>query len=73
MSQDKLYDTDAAASYLDCSVMMLHKLRMKGGGPRYVKLGTKMVRYTRHDLDAWVEQCGRASTSQAAPRAKAVA
>jgi predicted DNA-binding transcriptional regulator AlpA len=70
--EDKLYDTGAMAAYLGVSVMMAHKMRIQGTGPRYIKLGPKLVRYRREDLDEWIAQCSRTSTSQAAPaRAKA--
>lgn len=37
-------------------------LRQKGGGPTYVKLSSRTVRYRRLDVDAWLEARKRSST-----------
>jgi predicted DNA-binding transcriptional regulator AlpA len=42
-----------AAKYLGFTTGWLAKLRMRGGGPRHVRLGRK-CRYTLADLDAWI-------------------
>ncbi len=52
-----------AAAYLRVSQPFLNKARCYGGGPRYAKLGGKRVLYNRADLDDWVLQGSRASTS----------
>lgn len=49
---------DAAAEYLrqrygHGSPRTLAKLAVTGGGPRYVRSGTRMVLYRREDLDEW--------------------
>jgi helix-turn-helix protein len=51
-----------AAAYLHVSPRTLEKWRMHGGGPRYRKLVHRVV-YTQQDLDAWVEEQVRTSTS----------
>jgi excisionase family DNA binding protein len=45
--------TKAAADYLDCSTNYLAAARVRGAGPRYVKVG-KLVRYRRTELDRWM-------------------
>ena len=57
-----LLTADSAASYLGCSPATLEKWRVKGGGPRFIKMG-RLVRYRLHDLDSWVDDRARASTS----------
>ena len=54
--------TPKAATYTGLSQSSLTKLRMFGGGPRYVKLGRSVV-YDRPDLDAWLNARKRTSTS----------
>ncbi|MBU2613763.1 helix-turn-helix domain-containing protein [Patescibacteria group bacterium] len=57
-----LFTTPAAAEHLGLSPRTLENLRHRGGGPRYVKLGGS-VRYRAVDLDAWVIEGLRESTS----------
>ena len=52
-----------AAEYLGVSEAMLAKLRLRGGGPRYSKLGARVIVYDRAELARWVEAGQRASTS----------
>jgi excisionase family DNA binding protein len=54
--------TPEAAKYAGCSHRTLEKLRQTGGGPVYLKIG-RSVLYRQSDLDAWLEQCRRTSTS----------
>lgn len=52
-----------AASFLSVvSKSTLDHLRVKGGGPRFIKLG-RNVAYDRADLVAWAEEQKRTSTS----------
>ena len=60
-----LFDTRAAADYLDVSPKTLEKLRWSGGGPAYYRLAG--VRYKLADLDSWRESRRRTSTSDAGP------
>jgi hypothetical protein len=46
---------------LGVSVSYLNKLRGSGGGPPFVKIGTRVV-YDPADLAAWLEGRKRAST-----------
>ncbi len=62
--------TIAAAEYLSLSPATLETLRTRGGGPPFVKLGRRVV-YRREDLEAWLRERMRRSTSdpgQALPR-----
>jgi excisionase family DNA binding protein len=64
-----------AADYLRLGVSTLNTYRVKGGGPPYIKMGAT-VRYDSEDLDVWIEQKKRQSTSAAEkkpPRGKSAA
>lgn len=50
-----LLDENAAAAALDVAVQTLRNWRWRGEGPRFVKVGTRLVRYRRGDLAAFVE------------------
>ena len=54
--------TPEAAAYCGSSASTFEKLRLYGGGPRFVKLGRRVV-YDPADLDAWLEANLRTSTS----------
>jgi len=43
-----------AAAHLGCSVGLLRKWRLLGGGPAYCRLG-RLVRYSEVDLQAFIE------------------
>lgn len=55
-------DTQAAAAYLQVSPALMEYYRVRGGGPRYSKLG-RLVRYRRAALEEWLKERERASTS----------
>ena len=65
-SQRQRMRTGAAAAYLGVSKSLLEKLRITGKGPRYAKLGGKLVIYERGDLDDWADAAKRRSTSELA-------
>ena len=54
--------TKEAAAYVPCAKGTLDNLRTAGGGPRFVKLGRKIL-YDVRDLDDWIEAHKQASTS----------
>ena len=54
--------TPEAAAYVGCSPRTLEKFRQTGGGPVYLKIGRAVI-YLKSDLDYWIEQCRRSSTS----------
>lgn len=55
--------TPEAANYVGSRAKTLEKWRVVGGGPRYVKLGRRVV-YEVSDLDAWIDERRRRSTSE---------
>jgi len=59
---DRLLNEVQAAGFLGFSIRALQGWRVKGGGPRFVKIGGKAVRYRRRDLIAFAESNLRANT-----------
>lgn len=65
----ELLNTHQAARVCGLSPRTLEKLRLQGNGPQYRKLN-RAVRYARHDLERWIEQGRRRSTSDPGPAAQ---
>lgn len=65
---DEALDTAAASRALGISVSTLEKWRVAGIGPRFLKLG-RLVRYSRRDLEQWLDARRVQSTSEVAPPA----
>jgi excisionase family DNA binding protein len=61
---DALLYPAEAAHLLAMSERTLEGLRVKGGGPRFYRLG-RAIRYRRRDLNAWVEARNYTSTVEA--------
>lgn len=59
----QLFRTDSAASYLGVSKSTLAKMRMRGDGPRFVKLGSRIVAYRKSDLEDWLCESLRSATN----------
>ena len=55
--------TPEAADYLRLKPGTLDQWRWLGVGPRYARCGRRIV-YRKADLDAYLEQCSRQSTSE---------
>jgi len=60
-----LVNEKEAASILCYSVRALQNWRHRGGGPLFVKVSSRSVRYRRADLAAWVNERIVSNTSQA--------
>ena len=61
---DALVRQEEAARLLDLTPRALEAWRHKGGGPRYIRISARCVRYRRADLQAWIAERERYSTSQ---------
>lgn len=61
---DALVNEREAASILCYSVRALQNWRHRGGGPLFVKVSSRSVRYRRIDLAKWIEERIVANTSQ---------
>lgn len=60
---DRLLNENEAAAFLGYSARALQNWRVRGGGPRFVKVSSRSVRYRRRDLLEWTERHLQASTS----------
>lgn len=61
-----LLTTPEAAAYLRLSPRTLENWRVRGQGPRFRKLGDRVL-YAQGDLDRWQEVRERGSTSDTGP------
>lgn len=61
---DALIDEKEAASMVCYSVRALQNWRHRGGGPAFVKVSARSVRYRRRDILAWIDARTVANTSQ---------
>lgn len=61
-TNQRVMRTREAADYCGSSASTFEKLRLKGGGPLYSKIGRRVV-YRVEDLDAWLATNRRRSTS----------
>ena len=65
LSEPSLLTVDEAARVLRLSVRTLERLRLSGDGPRYAKLG-KRVLYPSNELGVWIASKVTTSTSASA-------
>jgi predicted DNA-binding transcriptional regulator AlpA len=63
---DRLVNERDAAEYLALSVKTMQGYRTRGGGPVYLKLGSRTVRYRKSDLDAWTSRFANTAEYDAA-------
>jgi hypothetical protein len=54
---------DDAAKFLGYSQKSLQRWRIQGGGPKFVKVSQRSIRYRKLDLITWSEERVRTSTS----------
>jgi hypothetical protein len=60
---EALVTTPEAAHLLGLSPRTLESLRLRGGGPAFIAVTAKAVRYRRRDLEDWILTRRRTSTS----------
>ena len=51
----RILRTNDAATYIGLSPSSLEKMRLRGDGPEFLRLGGRAVGYDIHDLDAWLD------------------
>ena len=61
---DALLNQRQAASLIGVSERTLECWRCRGGGPSFVKISRRAVRYRRQDIDQWVRERVQHSTSE---------
>ena len=64
-----LIDEECAAKFLKLSQRTMQGYRYRGGGPNYIAVSSRCVRYRRIDLRRWADARLRASTSDTGPEA----
>lgn len=62
---DRLINENVAANFLGYSIRALQNWRVRGGGPPYVKVSARSIRYRRRELIAWADSRLQANTSAA--------
>jgi hypothetical protein len=62
---DKLLRQEEAAQMLNLSPRALEAWRHRGGGPRFLRISGRCIRYRLGDLHAWLVDRERSSTSAA--------
>lgn len=60
---DRLIDENHAALFVSYTVRCLQNWRVRGGGPKFVKVSGRAIRYRRRDLIEWAEGRLVSSTS----------
>jgi predicted DNA-binding transcriptional regulator AlpA len=62
---DQLLNEVEAADFLGYTIRALQNWRVRGGGPRFVKVSARSVRYQRRDLLDWIKAHTVSSTAEA--------
>jgi hypothetical protein len=63
---DCLISEGEAAQFLGYTARALQNWRVRGGGPHFIKVSSRSIRYRRRDLITWAEQRLRSHTSEMA-------
>ncbi len=61
---DSLLTESQTAQYLNFTPRCLQAWRQRGGGPKYVRISSRAIRYRKIDLDNWIEERLKTSTSE---------
>jgi predicted DNA-binding transcriptional regulator AlpA len=58
-----LFRPPKAAAYLGLATSTLAKQRLRGDGPKFIRVSARAIRYLQADLDAWlaVKRCNSTS------------
>ena len=64
-----LINEEEAAKFAHLSIRTMQGFRYRGGGPCFVRISSRCVKYRRIDLRDWTEAKLRTSTSDAGPEA----
>jgi predicted DNA-binding transcriptional regulator AlpA len=64
---DRVLNQKEAAKLLGVSPRTLERHRLTGTGPRFARVGGRLIRYRPSDLADYVERNLRASTSETPP------
>ncbi len=64
---DRLVNENEAAELLGYTARALQGWRLRGGGPEFVRVSARSIRYRRRDLLAWADDRVCRNTSQKTP------
>ena len=56
MTEKKLLNSQEAGNYIGVKESTLTMWRHNNKGPRYIKVGSRLVKYNRSDLDAFLNR-----------------
>lgn len=62
---DRLINENEAAFFVGYTIRALQGWRVKGGGPMFVRVSGRSIRYRRRDLIDWAEERLKRTTSEA--------
>ena len=62
-----LVDERVAGDFIDQTPRTMQGLRQKGGGPPFIRLSSRCIKYRRIDLKQWADERLRSSTSDPGP------
>ena len=65
---EQLIPEKRAAKLIGISPRTLRNWRVKGGGPKYVQVSIRCIRYRRRDVLEWIAARERRHTSEPLPR-----
>ena len=65
---NRLIDENEAADFLGYTARALQNWRVRGGGPLFVRVSCRSIRYRRKDLMQWAEERLCKSTSECQAR-----
>ncbi len=61
---DRFMDEHKAAEFTGYTIRALQNWRLRGGGPKFIKVSGRSIRYRRRDLIEWAESLLVSSTSE---------
>jgi len=61
---DNLYTEPQAAHFLNFTPRCLQAWRQRGEGPKFVRVSSRAIRYRKIDLDNWIKERLKSSTSE---------
>ena len=62
--KSELLNIPQAAYFLGVHRSFLDRRRVAGGGPRYIRLSARIIRYSKEDLLSWLDLSRRSNTSE---------
>ena len=60
---DNLISETRAADFMELSPRTLQSYRQRGGGPEFIRISSRCIRYTRRRCKLWADQRSAISTS----------